>query len=225
MNRIILALDGMQIEEALSFLQEIDTERKATDKELLWGIKLNTLLLHDGVHLVNLLKQNGLRVFADAKLYDIPQTVTHSLNLLDAGGSDIITVHCSAKYKPDNVDASKIAGVTVLTSLNEDDCKNIYNSELNDVILHLATYADIFEYGYIVCSPQDLELLKELKIKKICPGVRPDWYKLKHDQQRVMTPQEAINKGVDLIVIGRPITKAENRIDALLRLNEDLGYL
>lgn len=225
MNRIILALDGMHIEDALSFLQEIHTERQEIEKDLIWGVKLNTLLLHDGVHLVNLLKQNGFRIFADPKLYDIPQTMTHSINLLDAAGADIITVHCSAMYKSNEVDMSKIAGVTLLSSFNEDKCKYIYNNETEALLLHLSNTAAINDYGYIVCSPEDLNKLISIPTKKICPGIRPEWYSKKHDQKRVATPQEAIDNGAHLIVIGRPITKAKNKIDALLRLNEELGYI
>lgn len=224
-NPIILSLD-LNIEDALTLTSMILQEQKDIEKKLIWGVKINTALLHDGAHLINILKKHDVRVMADPKLFDIPNTMHDSLKVLEMAGADITTVHASANYLPsEDLDASKIAGVTVLTSFDEELCKMIYNNSIENTILNLALLAEKNGYGYLVCAPTDLELLKSIKIKKICPGVRPLWASNKHDQKMVTTPQEALKNGATYVVIGRPIIEAENPLDALLRLNEDIENL
>jgi orotidine-5'-phosphate decarboxylase len=222
-NPIILSLDDLSIEDALIFVEMIIREQKEIEKQLIWGVKINTLLIHDGAHLVGILKKHNIKVMADPKLFDISNTMYNSLKLLDMAGAEIVTVHASSNYKGnDGIDISRIAGVTVLTSFDEELCRIIYNNSIENTILNLALLAEKNNYGYIVCAPTDLELLKDVKLKKICPGVRPLWASNKHDQKRVTTPQEALKNGATYVVLGRPIIEAENPLDALLRLNEDL---
>jgi len=78
-------------------------------------------------------------------------------------------------------------------------------------------------YGYVVCSPKEVESLNKYSMKKICPGIRPDWYQEKDDQKRTMTPKEAVKAGADLLVIGRPILRSDNIIEALRRTNNEMG--
>ena len=86
---------------------------------------------------------------------------------------------------------------------------------VNDTVKQLAKRCYDWGYGYLVCSPQDLDLISDIKIKKICPGVRPEWYTTSDDQKRTMTPSEAISKGADYLVIGRPILESNDMISAV----------
>lgn len=206
-NRIIIALDGMSSAEALRFAKEL--------KGLVWGFKVNDLLFSDS-NIIQKLKKFG-KVFADAKLHDIPNTVANSVCKLRDAGADIITVHASGgvemmKAAMANTGKSKIIAVTVLTSL-------LNNSK------EVARFTqDALSAGVdgIVCSGPDLKLIKKIKgsksLLKVIPGVRPSWYKSKDDQKRKVTPAEAIKLGADFLVIGRPITSAKDPVKAVLNL-------
>lgn len=206
-NRIIVALDGMSSGETLRFAKKL--------KGLVWGFKVNDLLFSDS-NIIQKLKKFG-KVFADAKLHDIPNTVENSVKKLSVAGADIITVHASGgvemmKAAEKNAGKCKIIAVTVLTSL-PDNPKEVARLT-----------RDALEAGVdgIVCSGTDLELIKNIsgsaKLLKIVPGIRPDWYKKSDDQRRKVTPAEVIKSGADYLVIGRPITSAKDPFKALLNL-------
>lgn len=206
-NKIIIALDGMSSAEALRFAKKL--------KGSVWGFKVNDLLFSDS-NIIRKLKNFG-KVFADAKLYDIPNTVANSVKKLRDAGADIITVHASGgvemmKFAKKNVGKSKIIAVTVLTSQNK-------NSKEVAKLTQDAIKAGV---DGIVCSGTDLEIIKNIsgsvKLLKIVPGIRPIWYKSKDDQKRKVTPVEAIKLGADYLVIGRPITFAKDPVKAVLKL-------
>lgn len=224
-NRIILSLDG-PMKYSLEVLEDVINEQEALGKELIWGVKLNSLLLHDGIHLIRLLKKQGIKVMADPKLFDISATMSNSAYILHHAGADIFTVHGMTGFSVDNKEVmSKMACVTILTSWSEDMCKQLFNRDLETMIRTMAQFAAAAGYGYLVCAPTDLEMLKDINIKKICPGVRPEWYGKEDDQKRTMAPYQARLEGAEYIVIGRPILGDKVPIDALLRLNEDMNYI
>ena len=78
-------------------------------------------------------------------------------------------------------------------------------------------------YEYLVCSAQDLEPIRAVGIKKICPGIRPRWYLRDDDQARTATPAEAVKNGADLLVIGRPILKSDDLVGAVQRTNAEIA--
>ena len=104
---------------------------------------------------------------------------------------------------------SLVLGVTVLTSIDGDECVSIFGEEPRDKVIEFATMLVDAEADGVICSPQELEALKVFDpgvLLRVTPGVRPKWAAI-GDQKRVMTPGEAIKAGADYLVIGRPITK------------------
>lgn len=224
-NRIILSLDG-PMEYSLNVLEDVLNEQDALGKQLIWGVKLNSLLLHDGIHLIRILKKQGVRVMADPKLFDISATMSNSSYILHHAGADIFTVHGLPGFSVKNKEVmSKMACVTILTSWSDEMCKQLFNKDIKTMIRTMAKFAETAGYGYIVCAPTDLEMLSDINIKKICPGVRPHWYGKEDEQERTMGPYQAVLDGAEYIVVGRPVLGDKVPIDALLRLNEDMNYL
>lgn len=201
MKNIIIALDGISQDKALKIAQKL--------KGKVWGFKVNDLLFDD-VTIIKKLKKFG-NVFADAKLYDIPNTVKNSVKNLSKYGADIITVHASGgrdMMKAANLvrGKSKIIGVTVLTS----EAGNV-----KDAVLKLVKDIEFAGLAGLVCSAHELKFLSNKKLLKIVPGIRPTWYKRHDDQKRTATPKIALDAGADFLVIGRPITKSKNPVLAL----------
>ncbi len=216
-NKIILPLDNVTLKEAISIVEKT--------KDLVWGFKVNSLLLIEGVHAIEMIKSTGARVMADLKLYDIPNTMSTSITSLRLAGADIITVHASAAYNPVDHQKEHLAGVTILTSFDTKTFEQVYGEDemLPMKVLEFAGYCRDKEYGYIVCSPRELVTLEPLTIKKICPGIRPAWYKQEDDQVRTMTPGEAIKAGATLLVMGRPILRASDMAEALKKTNDEIN--
>lgn len=222
MEKIIIPLDGMQNElQIVEFITKIQKAEMAAGEKIIWGFKVNDALVQYGVDIIELIKNEGFKVFADPKLKDIPNTIDNSLKKLIGVGADIVSVHCSADYNPKIECAEKIAGITVLTSMSEERCKKIYGASIEVVVNKFAMLARVNEYGYCVCSSRDIPFLPVMhNTKIICPGIRLE--DGKDDQKRVMTPNEAINAGADLLVIGRPILNHPDPVEAIRMTNEEI---
>lgn len=206
---IIVALDNLDSIKAIDLVQKL--------KNKVWGFKINDLAYsHEQpvVQLFNLIKQYNCRIMFDPKWHDIPNTVSNYCRMI-GDSVDIITVHASGGWEMINAavknTTSDIAAVTVLTSLNNPICKSIYHVPVEHQVETLLRIADDAGATYVVCGTAELQLgaMKETLLKKIVPGIR-----LKkgenNDQKRVASPSDAINSGADLIVIGRPITMADD---------------
>lgn len=221
---VIVALDGMSREQALSLARKLEGK--------VWGYKVNDLLLDCGVEIVSALAEYG-RVFADPKLNDIPNTVKNSVKKLVDAGANIITVHGSAGEIALS-EAQEIAGecdilaITVLTSFSPAGAEKVFRQAVPDAVLHFAQIAKSSGVRGVVCSPQELSLLSAEplldNLKRVTPGVRPEWYQQSgDDQSRVMTPAKALAEGASLLVIGRPICAAEDPLEAVAKLDQELG--
>lgn len=219
---IVIPLDGMTKDAAL------EVAAKLAGK--VWGFKVNDLLIECGAGIVEELKQFG-NVFADPKLHDIPNTVVNSMAKLAATGVNLVTVHASGgvemmKAAVDAAGGSKVLAVTVLTSLDEDTAHLIFGNPIKATVLQFARNASLAGVYGVVCSPKELEILSkqpELQsLAKITPGIRPEWYQVDDDQKRTMTPAEAAKLGATLLVIGRPILKAEDPVEAAERTAREI---
>lgn len=222
---IIVALDGIDRDRALGLAHEL--------RDIVWGVKVNDLLLAYGTAIVRDLSQ-VTRVFADPKLHDIPNTVANGVKRLSDAGASLITVHASGG--PAMLEAAAreagnatILAVTVLTSISETECCRIFSRSAPDTVVHLAGMAAQSQVGGIVCSPQELPRLAAdpvcAKLLKVVPGVRPAAARhasSKDDQVRIGTPQDALAKGAGLLVIGRPITEDPHPREAALRIVSEL---
>lgn len=215
-SRIILPLDHVKWDQARDIMRRTEG--------LVWGYKIRRSVLDRGLTVLPDIKRHG-RVMLDFKLYDIPSAMTESLTLHLTAGADITTVHCTSGYNPVDHGLKKdhIAGVTILTSMGQEDFRRYYRGESPQrMVVQMAAEA-VSRYAYLVCSATDLESIQTLDIKKICPGIRPSWYRRDDDQQRTAAPAAAIRQGADLLVIGRPLLGADDIAGAIERTNAEIA--
>ncbi|MDH4121351.1 MAG: orotidine-5'-phosphate decarboxylase [Deltaproteobacteria bacterium] len=221
---VVIALDGMDASQALALAKGLTG--------LVWGFKVNDLLLDQGAQIITQLKAYG-RVFADPKLHDIPNTVANQVRVLEQAGADLITLHCAggrAMLSAGlNVRAgsAKLLGVTVLTSTNEAAAQELFGRGLADTVEHFARLGLDADLDGLVCSPQELTLMDRLdpgRTKlRVTPGVRPAWHTTPDDQSRTASPAQALAGGASLLVVGRPVTQAADPAEACRKLMEECG--
>ena len=211
---IIVAVDETQ---PSSFKQTVDS----LDSELCM-IKVGSVSFNAiGHEALTYVASKGFEIFLDLKLHDIPNTVKKSIEGLISLPIGMMTIHTSgglemmkaAKKAAANTNI-KIFGVTALTSLSDDDTSTIFQRTASNQVKAMLDLAQEAQIDGVVCSPHELDLVVERKsLLSITPGIRLS--ESADDQSRVMTPKDAISKGADYIVIGRPITNAPNIIEAL----------
>ncbi len=224
MTEVIVAVDGHSFEEAekqgvLSKLAEVRA------RGMIWGVKISDMLYSGDVpKIITTLKETyGLAVMADVKLHDIPSAMEHSLKRLVGAGADIVTVHCSSNFRPIGTDLLKnIAGVTVPTSFTNLEVKWVYERDTAEIVKDFADMAQMNRYEYILGSVQGLRYVEENPLKKICTGIRPHWYKERHDQVRVDSVKEAVRRDACYIVVGRPILESGDIIGAAEKIYAEL---
>lgn len=184
-----------------------------------------------GAKIVNDAKKEGFRVFLDLKLHDIPTTVEKSIKVLTKLPIDMINVHAAGgeemmKRAADVVKSLPnrplVIAVTQLTSTTQDQMNNEQRipGDIMESVAHYASLAKNAGLDGVVCSPFEVQTIKMIcGTRFICvtPGIRPAGEAL-NDQARVMTPGDALRKGSDLMVIGRPITGAASPKLALLNI-------
>ena len=211
---IIVAIDETDFNKASNIIDNLDSSKCMIK---IGSVAFNSL----GHKVIEYAAQKGFEIFLDLKLHDIPNTVKKSIEGLSSLPISMLTIHTSggkdmmmAAMEAVSGTQIKVFGVTALTSLNNDDTNQIFQRTTAgqvDAMLNLAQEAGI---DGVVCSPQELELVnKRENLLSITPGIRLQ--DSNDDQKRVMTPKEAINLGADFLVIGRPITEAENIGEAL----------
>jgi orotidine-5'-phosphate decarboxylase len=224
MTQIIVALDNLTLSEAheKGILKDLS---QACEKNMIWGVKINDMLYSgDTVKMIAALKNDfKLRVMADVKLHDIPSTMENSINKLVKAGSDIVTIHCSANFRPEDKNLLRyLAGITVLSSSTDLEIKWIYEKTHENIVREFSDIALMNKYEYIVGSVKDINYVLDNPLKKICTGIRPSWYQERHDQVRVSSVKEALLIDADFIVIGRPITQYGNITEAIERLSSEI---
>jgi orotidine-5'-phosphate decarboxylase len=183
-------------------------------------IKVNSVLRAAGYSLITNLHDLGLKVFADLKLIDIPNTMEFDGEFLAEVKPDLLTVMCCAGIDGMNVVQkvvgmdTEILGVTILTSLNEEECQAVFTCSTRAGVLRFARMAKLAGLGSLILAPKEVEVVKdrfELMLTLNTPGVRPEWFIAGEDDQvkaRTLTPKKAILNGAERIVMGRPIVKA-----------------
>ncbi len=188
-------------------------------KDLGVCIKVNSILRAVGYGIIRDLHDLGLRVFADLKLVDIPNTMKTDAEFLAEVKPAILTVMCCAGIDGMNAvqtvlgNSTEVLGVTVLTSLNEEECQAIFTCSTKAGVLKFARMAQLAGLGGLILSPEEVEVVtgrKELVLSLNTPGIRPEWSLVEgDDQSRVLTPKKAIQNGATRIVLGRPILQAK----------------
>jgi orotidine-5'-phosphate decarboxylase len=219
---IIVAIDETNLERALELVDNLDPKKCMLK---IGSVTFNSI----GKDIIFYVADKGFDIFLDLKLHDIPNTVKKSIQGLASLPIKMLTIHTSggkdmmmAAMEAVSETQIKVFGVTALTSLSDDEINEIFqrtSSEQVNAMLDLAESAGI---DGIVCSPHELKLVKKrTKLLSITPGIRLQ--DSNDDQKRVMTPKEAINLGADFLVIGRPITEAENIGEALNEIFQNIS--
>ena len=214
--RIIVAIDTFDLKQANEILDQLDPD--------LCMIKIGSVVFNAfGKSFLQHVSSQGFRIFLDLKLHDIPNTVHETILGFNDCKIDMLTVHLSggeemlkkAVLAGKSINA-KVIGVSILTSLEEEDSLALFNNKLEDQISNLFKIALNANIDGIVCSPHELELaniILDSHLIKITPGIRD--IEVEDDQARTMSSKEAIERGSTFLVIGRPITQAEDITRAL----------
>lgn len=226
---IIVALDFSSADKANALLEHIRDEIEY--------VKIGMELFYsEGPRLLSQIKDQGLKIFLDLKLHDIPVTVAKSVAVLARHQVDMVNIHANGglKMMSDAVNAYKeihpngtMIAVTQLTSTTPEVLKTELQitSALDENVLHLATLTKKAGLDGIVCSAHEVTKVKQtLGSKFICvtPGIRMNSQN-SHDQKRVMTPSEALSCGADYLVMGREITQAPNPKEIIEKLKGELN--
>ena len=229
--RIIVALDYANAADALALVDRLAPAlcRLKVGKEL---------FTRSGPELVRALVGRGFDVFLDLKFHDIPNTVAQACRAAAELGVWMVNVHAqggrrmmtAAREVLDDVGGRRplLIAVTLLTSLGADDLAEIgLTGSPADNVLRLATLAHASGLDGVVCSPQEAAALAGSlgpAFRLVTPGVRPAGVST-DDQQRVMTPGQAMAAGAHYLVIGRPITQASDPITALRAIAGEISEL
>jgi len=226
--KVVVALDFDNKDDALAFVDKI----QPNDCRLKVGKEMFTYF---GPEFVKELTSRGFDVFLDLKFHDIPNTVAKAVTAAAELGVWMVNVHASggsemmikAKQALERYGdkAPLLIAVTVLTSMGEEDLLGLgITKSPAEQVMALAKLTKEAGLDGVVCSAWEAESLKTIlgnDFKLITPGIRPAGTP-SDDQKRIMTPAEAIGVGVDYLVIGRPITKAENPQNVLQSINSSL---
>ncbi|MDB5239331.1 MAG: orotidine 5-phosphate decarboxylase [Candidatus Parcubacteria bacterium] len=198
-------------------------------------IKINSALRSCGYSLISEIKARNLRVFADLKLYDIGTTLIADANFLQDMEPDMLTIsaHVNMTWLVPmlkiELPRTEILGVTVLTETTHRECFSIYNRSVDMAVAALARRASEGGLHGIVCSPMEASRARSYIKKSMSintPAVRPLWSTLKDDNQnsrRIDTPQGAIQKGANRIIVGRPIIESVDRYGAVMRTIDEIA--
>ena len=218
---IIVAVDETQLS---SFKQTVDSLDSNLCMIKVGSVSFNAI----GHEALTYVASKGFEIFLDLKLHDIPNTVKKSIEGLISLPIGMMTIHTSgglemmkaAKKAVSDTDI-KIFGVTALTSLSDEDTYTIFQRTASNQVQAMLDLAQEAQIDGVVCSPHELDLVLERKsLLSITPGIRLS--ESADDQSRVMTPKDAISKGADYIVIGRPITNAPNISEALQEIHDSI---
>ncbi|MEQ4656696.1 orotidine-5'-phosphate decarboxylase [Providencia manganoxydans] len=225
---VIVALDYEDANAALAFVDSIDPRecRLKVGKEM---------FTFNGPQFVKSLHQRGFDVFLDLKFHDIPNTVARAVAAAAEMGVWMVNVHAGGGSRMMEAarqalssfgkDAPLLTAVTVLTSMEQSDLIGVgINATPAEHAERLALLTKDCGLDGVVCSAHEATRLKSLcgaDFKLVTPGIRPVGSEV-GDQRRIMTPQDALQAGVDYMVIGRPITRSDDPALALQQINQSI---
>mgnify|MGYP001425442595 FL=1 len=221
--KIIVAIDTYDPEEANAILDQLNPD--------LCKIKIGSVVFNSvGKPFLKEASSRGFKIFLDLKLHDIPNTVHEAILGFHDCDIDMLTVHLSGGEKMlkkamlagKSINA-KVIGVSILTSLEDSDTIALFDNKLEHQIRNLFEIAVKANLDGVVCSPHELEMSNTILNSDaiiITPGIRD--IKVEDDQARIMSAKEAIEKGATFLVIGRPITQAQNISTALNNFSDSI---
>jgi len=231
-SRLLCAIDTVDQAQAIQLAQSL--------KGVVGGVKLGLeFFAANGAAGLAQVAESGQPVFLDLKFNDIPNTVAGAVRAAAAAKPFMMTVHAAggpamlrgamaaafraadhAGHRP------RIVAVTVLTSFDEDDLASVgMQGPITDQVRRLADLAQRSGLDGVVASAHEIEALRAQcgpDFLLVVPGIRPAWSSA-DDQKRVIAPSEALRKGADFLVVGRPITSASEPVDAARRIAEEMA--
>jgi len=219
---LIFPLDFQTYEEAIQYIDML--------KEYVGIFKVGLeLFVSTGPKIIEEIKKRSeANIFLDLKFHDIPATVRGAFLAASKYNVKYITVHCD---QAEGILQSIALGVTVLTSLDGTDLSKLgyrdkYVNDVTELVMLRAAIAKDAGCSGVICSPLEVEQIKTRFGKDfiaVTPGIRPLWsVKNIDDQRRILTPEQAIKKGADHIVIGRPIRTADNPAKAAEKVLDEI---
>ncbi len=219
-EKIIVALDGMDKSNVLNLLEQIP--------EIIWVKVGLELFVSEGPDVLSTLKQMGKKIFLDLKFHDIPTTVARACFAASQTGAELISLHTCSGIKAlkmaneaahegaakVNLMPPKLLGITILTSWTSESFASdlLINQSIDLRVKHLADIASKSGLGGCVCSPREVQFLREVypeTFELVTPGIRSLGSDI-NDQSRVSDASEAIKMGASKLVVGRLITKSDN---------------
>jgi orotidine-5'-phosphate decarboxylase len=227
-NPVFIALDTADLDQAIAWAEAVSP--------FVGGVKLGLEFFNsNGPDGVRRIVDRGLPVFLDLKFHDIPNTVAGAVRAVAGLGAAIVNVHAgggpamltAAAQAAAEHGANRplVIGVTVLTSLDDGDLASVgQTGPAASQVERLARLSQSCGLDGVVCSPAEIAQLRAAcgdDFRLVVPGIRPDWASA-GDQKRIMTPRQARDLGADVLVIGRPITGADDPEDAAARICFDL---
>lgn len=230
-KRLIVALDSSEQTEIKRLVAELG------DTVDIFKVGLEQYLASRG-KVLDLLQRKGKKVFLDLKFHDIPNTMAAAARRAVNENVWMFNIHVTGmeamrRVKEAAVDEANrlgmevpiIIGVTVLTSLAKTDLQQLgMNSSPEQIVKKRAEFAREAGLSGVVSSAREARIIKltcDDSFITVCPGIRPDWAS-RGDQKRIMTPAAAIKEGADYLVIGRPITKADNPAGAVDKILQEM---
>ncbi len=205
-NKIFVACDNTNV----SNIKKIIKETKISKLKVGYKFGLEFLNSKNGRNFISKLKNKI--IFADLKLHDIPNTCKSAIKAVRDLKVNYLTIHISSgldaiKAAKKVAGNTKLIGVTILTSLDNKALKEIgFDKDVKKLVVHQAKLANKAKLDAIVCSAQEIQLVRKVFKKEIItPGIR--FNSKTNDQKRILTPKQAYKNGSDWLVLGRPITK------------------
>ncbi len=222
-DRLIFALDVPEVAQAKDIVTELD------DSVNFYKIGMELMMTGDYFDLLDWLVKKDKKVFVDLKLFDVPATVSKAIKRLSNRGAYFTTIHgnqsmmeAAAAEKGD----LKVLAVTALTSLDQGDLNDMgFTCDIQELVISRAKRALSSGCDGIVASGLELEHIRnevDQKLIIVTPGIRPVHNRPTDDQKRVVTVEEAFQRGADHIVVGRPIQNADSPKQAALDIQETI---
>ena len=226
-ERLIFALDVPDLDKARALVEALG------DSVVFYKLGLEFFLSGHYFELAAELRENGKKIFADLKLFDIPATVASAVRQLARHDVDFCTVHGNDSMLKAAAEAKgemKILAVTALTSLDQGDLDDLgFQCDAATLVLSRARRALALGCDGVVSSGLEVPALRasvDHALVTVCPGIRPvfnDEVSASNDQQRIVTPAQAIASGADYLVVGRPIRDARDPCQAASQIQREIA--
>jgi len=227
-DRIVFPLDMPTARAARPFI------KKLMNNVGMFKVGLE-LFVAEGPDFIREIREKDIKVFLDLKLHDIPVTVERTCERVAALNVEFLTVHCGENKEMlaaavKGAGNTRILGVTVLTSVSK---KHLHDSgyaidwlvDITKLAQKRAKTAKSAGCPGVVCSGKDVAAIKAFcgrDFITMVPGIRPAWYAARDDQERIVTPAQAIHSGADYLVIGRPIRDAKDPVETVKRIADEI---